>query len=92
MALFDHLWDRPLKLMHTSRRAQRRQATLEARIMQLETEVSELETVCKTLLGVVREAKLMTDDRVEALLKVAAQQASKAKDPDGDKLERRPPM
>lgn len=92
MSVFDYLWDRSLELTHTSRRGKRMQSLLEARLTQLEIEVSELETVAKTLLAVVREAKVMTDDRVDALLKVAVQSASRAADPAGDRLERRPPM
>ncbi len=92
MSVFDHVWDRALKLVHSSRRAQRMRATMESRIALLETELSQLETVCKTLVSTLREAKVMTDDRVEALLKLVAQQAGKAKDPAGDRLERLPPM
>jgi hypothetical protein len=92
MSVFDHVWDRALNLVHVSRRSQRPRATLESRIALLETEVSELETVCKTLVGALREAMVMTDDRVEALLRQVAGQARAAKDPAGDRLERRPPM
>ena len=92
MSVFDHIWDRPLKLVHVSRRTQRVRARLESRIALLETELSELETVCKTVIAALREANVMTDDRVEALLRQVAQQAAKAKDPDGDRLERLPPM
>ena len=92
MSVFDHVWDRALKLVQPSRRAPRARATIESRIGLLEAELSELETVCKTLVAALREAKVMTDDRVEALLKQVAQAAGKAKDPAGDRLERLPPM
>lgn len=88
MSVFDHLWDRPLKLVHAPRRARRKQATLEARVAQLEIELSELETALKTVLLVLREANVMTDDRVEALLQVAVQQANRSGDPSGDRLEK----
>jgi len=92
MTIFDYLWDRPLKLTPAPRRGQRLRATLEARVALLEIELSELETVCKTLIAVVRETNLMTDDRVEALLKLAVESANRAGDPTGDRLERRPAM
>ncbi|MEZ5965315.1 MAG: hypothetical protein R3F56_15890 [Planctomycetota bacterium] len=92
MSIFDYLWDRPLKLTHAPRRGRRLQATLESRLAQLEIEVSELETVCKTLIAVIREAGVMTDDRVEALLKQAVENANRGNDPAGDRLERRPQM
>lgn len=92
MSIFDYLWDRPLKLTHASRRGKRVQATLESRLAQLEIEVSELETTCKTLIAVIREAGVMTDDRVEALLARTVQGANRAADPTGDRLERRPQM
>jgi hypothetical protein len=92
MSVFDHVFNRALNLVHPPRRGQRVRATLESRLALLETEVSELETLCKTLVGVIRDAKVMSDDRVEALLKQTAQQAGKARDLAGERLEQRPPM
>ena len=88
MSVFAHLFDRSFPLTHASRRAGRRRATLEARVALLETELSELETMCKTLIGIVREAGVMTDDRIEALLAEIAKRP--ATDPAGDALERAP--
>lgn len=92
MSVFDHVLGRALQLVHPSRRSQRVRATLESRVALLEAEVSELESLCKTLIGAMREANVVADDRVDALLKQVAQQAGKAKDPAGDRLERLPPM
>jgi hypothetical protein len=92
MSVFDYLWDHPLRVTHVARRGRRFDATLEARIAQLEVDVCELETALKTLIAVVREAGVMTDDRVLALLQLAIEDASRASDPAGERLERRPRM
>ncbi len=88
MSVYDFIWDRALKHVVLGRRSRRDTATAEARIALLEREVSELEAVCKTLIAVVREARVMTDDRVEVLLRSVVDKAARAPDPAGEQLPR----
>ena len=88
MSIYDFIWDRALKHVSPGRRSGRETATAASRIALLEREVSELEVVCKTLIAVVREARVMTDDRVDVLLRSVVDKAARAPDTAGEQLSR----